>query len=196
MAIQGSVLITSNGGANTVTLPSSDLTIVGIFHNDIYVSIQMSPGQFAYIPHFGTGFRRYAPVTFKPGTNSFTISSPTSGAYIVIYYGTPVANAKPLSDYIGVLASASPSAAGSGSVNVNFPKGSGKLTGYSCYVTTSYVETQFNTATGKQLTFFDVTEEVLEIQNITPLDVSLADTFTLNYTAGAALSFYAFFFYK
>jgi len=36
----------------------------------------------------------------------------------------------------------------------------------------------------------------LETQNITPMDVSLADTFTLNYTAGAALSFYAFFFYK
>ncbi|MEM3795207.1 MAG: hypothetical protein QW429_04970 [Thermoprotei archaeon] len=122
--------------------------------------------------------------------------SPSSGVYCVLYYGTPLPNSKPLSSLKGIVVSQSPSAAGSGSVQAVFPKGSGKLVGYSCYVTASYVEIQIQTSVGELLTFFDTTNEVLELRTVTPLDIPLAQTFSVNYTAGGALTFYAFFYYQ
>lgn len=197
MAIEGSVLLNvTTAGDNTITLPASNLTIVGIFHNFPYMKIRISPGMDAIMPNLGTGYRRVLPVTFTPGVNQVFINSGSATGYVVLYYGTPLPGAKPLSQYSGVVATASPTASGSGTVTPTFPKGTGKLTGFTCYVTASYVETYFSASTGKTLYFFDTNNERLENDNITPLNVPLADSFTLNYVAGAALSFYAIFYYS
>lgn len=197
MAIEGSVLLNvTTAGSNTVTLPNSGLTIIGIFHNFNYMKIQLAPGKNAVIPNLGIGYRRVLPVTFTPGTNQIFIDSGSSTGYVVFYYGTPLPGAKPLAAYSGVVATATTSASGSGTVTPTFPKGTGKLTGFTNYVTASYVETYFNIATGKTLYFFDTGNERLENDNITPLNVDLVDNFTVNYTAGAALSFYAIFYYS
>jgi len=195
MPITGSVSFTSNGGNNIVSLPASDLTIVGITFDDNYLSIPIGPGKNAIIPHMGQGGPRILPVHFTPGTNQITVFTPTNGAVVVLYYGTPLAGSKNLTDLTGVVVSASPSAAGSGSVNVTFPK-SGTITGYSGYVTASYCQFSWNTSTGKVLTIYDEATEQLGTQNITPLSIPTGDSFTLNYNAAAALTFYSIFYYK
>jgi hypothetical protein len=196
MAIEGSVLLNvTTAGENTITLPNSSLQIVGIFHNFNYLKIRLSPGTDAILPNLGTGYRRVLPVHFTPGTNQVFINSGSSTGYVVLYYGTPLPGSKPLSAYSGVVVTATTTASGTGTLTPTFPKGTGKLTGFTNYCTASYVETSFNIATGKTLYFFDTNNERLENDNITPLNVSLADNFTLNYTAGGALSFYAIFYY-
>lgn len=194
MAIEGSIVVNpAAAGPLVVSLPSSDLTIVGVFHNLPYLGIQLGPGKTAFLANLGTGYKRVIPVTFKPGTNQITINCPAPGN-VVFYYGTPLTAAKSLDLYAGVVVTASPAAAGSGTLTVAFPK-SGKLTGFTNYVTASYVELSWNVSTGKVLTFFDTSLERLENDNITALNVPIVDTLLISYTAGAALTFYAIFYY-
>jgi len=195
MPITGSVSFISNGGNNIISLPAADLTIVGITFDDNYLSIPLGPGKNAIIPHMGQGGPRILPVHFTPGTNQITVFTPTSGAVVVLYYGTPLPGSINLTDLTGVVVSASPSAAGSGSVNVTFPK-AGTITGYSGYVTASYCQFTWNTSTGKVLTIYDEATEQLGTQNITPLSIATGGSFTLDYNAAAALSFYVIFYYK
>ena len=197
MAIEGSVLTNpSAAGSFTVTLPASNLQIVGIFHNLPYLQIDVSVGTKAILPNLGTGYRRVIPINFTPGTNTLNMYAPAAG-FVVVYYGTPLPGSRPLTAYLGIVVTASPTAAGTGSVTPSFPKGTGRLVGYSNYVTASYVEIAFNIATGKSITFFDTNAEALDgVGGVTPLNMALADTFTVTYTAGAALKFYAFFYYQ
>jgi hypothetical protein len=196
MVIEGSISITSNGAANVITLPSSDLTIVGFTHDDYYLSVPLGPGKNAIVPPMGPGGPRILPVTFKPGTNSITISSPQSGKVIVVYYGTPLAGAKNLTDLTGIaLPVTTVTAAGSGSVQAVFPK-SGTITGWSGYVSAGYAQFSWNTATGKVLTIYDEDTEQLGVVNITPLNIPTGDSFTLNYTASTALTFSVILYYR
>jgi len=196
MVVEGSISITTNGGENVITLPSSDVTIVGFTHDDYYLSIPIGPGKTAIVPPMGPGGPRILPVTFKPGTSQVYISSPTSGKVLVVYYGTPLPGAKNLTDLTGVVVPPTTlSAAGSGSVQVTFPK-SGTMTGYSGYVSAGYAQFSWNTATGKTLTIYDEDTEQLGVAMITPLNIPTGDAFTLNYTASTALTFCLIFYYK
>jgi len=196
VSIEGSVLANPDAaGAFTITLPASNLRIVGVFHNLPYLQIVLSPGETAVIPNLGIGYRRVVPIDFAPNTNTVNLVAPGAG-FVVLYYGTPLPGSKPLTTYKGVVATASPAAAGSGSLNVAFPKGTGKMTGFCNYVTTSYTQLSFNTAVGKSITFFDNSNEALDgVGGITPLNIQMSDLFALSYTAGGALTFYAFFYY-
>jgi len=196
MVIEGSISITSNGGENVITLPSSDLTIVGFTHDDYYLSVPLGPGKNAIVPPMGPGGPRILPVTFKPGTNQIFISSPQSGKVIVIYYGTPLPGAKNLTDLTGItLPVTTVTAAGSGSVQAVFPK-SGTITGWSGYVSAGYAQFSWNTATGKTLTIYDEDTEQLGVAMISPLNIPTGDSFTLNYTASTALTFSVILYYK
>lgn len=195
MAIEGSVKQDASSGTNTITLPASDLTIVGVYAGTYYVSIVLNTGENAIIP-VNYYSRNIQPVTFKPGTNQITYSVPTS-CTVVFYYGTPLPGAKDLKAYAGVVQGASPTAAGSGTLTFNFPKASnGRMTGEAALLSSSTATFSFNTSTGKILTFQEFNTELTGIDKINPVNVPLANSVTINYTVQGAMTFYLILYYQ
>jgi hypothetical protein len=179
MAIQGSVAVSVSAAGNAqATLPSSDLQIIGVYAGTYYISIVTGPGTNAIIP-INTPSRHIQPVQFKPGTNVINFYVPTA-CTVVFYYGTPLSGSKNLTDFNGVVNGASPTAAGSGTLTFNFPKGSGKLKATATLMSASTMTYTFNTSTGKSLTFQEFSGEFAGVDAISPVDVPLADTVTVS----------------
>ena len=195
MSIEGSVSQSASAGANTVTLPASDLTIVGIYAGTYYMSIVLNAGENAIIP-INTPSRNVQPVTFKPGTNSITYSVPTA-CTAVFYYGTPLPGAKPLSVFKGVVATESPTAAGTGTFTMAFPKASnGRMTGEIALLSASTTLFTFNSAVGKTISFQEFTGEFQGIEFINPVNLPLSNSLTVTYTSQAAQTFYFVLYYS
>ncbi len=194
MSIEGSVKQSASSGKNTITLPASDLTIVGVYAGSYYISIVYSSGQNAIIP-VNSYSKNIQKITFKPGTNQITYSVPTS-CDVVFYYGTPLPGAKPLSAYLGVVEGATTTASGTGTLTFNFPKAQGNMIGEAALLSTSTALFVINTAVGKELTFEEFATELTGVDAINLVNTTLSNTVTVNYTSNAAQTFYLILYYS
>lgn len=194
MPIEGSVKQSASSGSNTITMPASDLTIVGVYAGTYYISIVFSPGQNAIIP-VNSYSKNIQKVTFKPGTNQITYSVPTS-CDVVFYYGQPLSGSKPLSAFLGVVEGTTTTASGTGTLTFNFPKAQGKMVGEAALLSASTALFVINTAVGKELTFEEFATELTGVDAINSVDTTLSNTVTVNYTSNAAQTFYLILYYS
>lgn len=194
MPITGSVSQTASSGSNTITLPSSNLTVVGVYAGTYYISIVYNSGENAIIP-INSYSKNIQKVHFTPGTNSITYSVPT-GCTVVFYYGSPLPGSKPLKDFLGVVEGATTTASGTGTLSFSFPKPTGKLTGEAATISASTTSFTFNTGTGTSLTFQEFATELTGIDAINGVDQTLSNTVSVSYTAGAAQTFYLILYYS
>ena len=208
MGIQGSVVATLAGGANTVNLPESGLTIVGLLTNMVYISIPIDSSRNAIFPtmpknaNTGTATALMRRVTWKVNGNSLNVTASSGGGIAIFYYGTPLPNSKKLTDFAGIVGSVALSAATAGNISMAFPSGNLKLTGFSgAYASTEgYVQYSWNTSSGQAFTAFVVDNPVIDesARDILPMDLSVAQTVTVAVLAGTAVTdtVYAFMFYQ
>jgi len=177
MAVQGSVLASLVSGLNTINLPADNLTIVGIYPFGAQVGIQTSPGKFAYppapTPTINPG-PQMIKVHYKMSTSQLLVQAFSSGT-IVIYYGTPLSGSVPLEKFTGVLTTVNFAASGSTSqtATVTMPKSGATLRGFVAYEAQTGFEysIQWNTSTGKSLTFYSVPGQSAHTSDIVELEI-------------------------
>ena len=202
MAIEGSIIVNLSAGNNSVDLPDSGLTIVGLLHQGPYISIPIDTSRNAIFPTMNTSNTATSllrKVSFKVNGNALNVYSPVA-ALAVFYYGTPLPNSKKLEDYAGVVTPIALSAATSGSGTINLPGGKMAITGLTATYssTEGYVQVSFSTGTGQQFNAFVVSNEVTDFNDIIPLQLIGAQSFTVAITSGAPVTdtVYVYVFYK
>jgi len=195
MTSKFSISQTLTSGLNTITLPQTGLTLVGISVLGIpYMGIQLSPGKIAYVPignPSGAGGISYKDPMFRVvytfDSISFYVSvpnAPTSPA--IFYFGDPTADSINLEDLTGVVQSLSltqGTTAGvmSGQMTFQFPEGKILLTGYWSIVNQSYAISQFQVATGKNINLMNANKTGQDV--IHPLEIEGSQTFTVTASA-------------
>jgi len=182
-------------GLNTITLPQTNLTLVGVSVLGIpYMGIQISTGKIAYIPlgnPSGAGGIAYKdPMfrvvhTFSEITFYVTVpNTPTSPA--IFYFGDPTPDSIALEDLTGVVQTASLTQGTTAGVmnttlNFSFPEGKILLTGYYSSVNQSYCISQFQVSTGKNIYLFNANKTGQDV--IHPLEIEGSQSFSINVSA-------------
>lgn len=194
MAIEGSIPVSLNEGVNTVQMPQSGLTIVGITIYEFVLSIPIKNG-FDALFLSGTG-PLIQEVAFHVPTNNFTCTMLGGGAEVIFYYGTPKAKSPTLEDYAGVLLTGgtlSLELTGqpvAGTASVSFPGGGYVVKAFNMQPmngsngAVGVPVLSFHTETGKSLTLYGAivsnVSQRYQYDNIIGLNQKMSDT--LNYT--------------
>ena len=197
MPIEGTVYTSGlSNGTNTITMPADNLTIVAVQFFGCGAGFQINPGEYAYPPvTLGGGVnpqRGIIPVTYKLPTSSLIIDvyGSSGSGVVLIHYGTPLPNAKPLTAYVAVLEQISFAASGSTSqtITVSMPKTSKALVGIIWTQNLDTVEYKFQlqNGVGKNLYFYPTQGQPMDPQDIIPLNIpDLALSFTFTITASS-----------
>lgn len=204
MGIVGSVTATtSSASATTVTLPTSNLTIVGIYSTGgvPYVKIPDTPSTQAIIPltqSTGTGPvtpMRKVHFTVNGNVLNFTPGGSSSNTF-TFYYGTPLPGSIPLKQFRAVVGQGTLSS-GAGSATLSFPSGNLKFTGITVGDTTGAhsVTVSFATSTGQTVTLTWGSTNPQDFFDIVPLDLptQLTVTVTLTGTSSDVINVYGFY---
>jgi len=200
MTTKFSISQTLTSGLNTITLPQTNLTLIGISVLGIpYMGIQLSPGKIAYIPlgnPSGAGGIAYKDPMFRVvytfDTINFYVSvpnTPTSPA--IFYFGDPTADSINLEDLTGVVETLSltqGTSAGvmNGNMTFQFPEGKILLTGYYSIVNQNYAISQFQISTGKNIYLFNANKTGQDV--IHPLEIEGAQSFVVSVSAYVSAS--------
>jgi len=203
---------TLSAGLNTVTLPQTGVTLVGVSVLGVpYMGIQLSPGKVAYIPignPTGAGGLAYKDPMFRVvytfDSITFYVSVPNApSSPAIFYFGTPTADSIALEDLTGVVESLSltqGTTAGvmSGTLPFQFPEGKILLTGYWSIVNQSYAISSFQVATGRNISLMNSNKTGQDV--IHPLEIEGSQSFSVNVSAyipaSTTSTIYAVLYYK
>jgi len=195
MTSKFSIEQTLTSGLNTITLPQTNLTLVGVSVLGIpYMGIQISPGKIAYIPFgnpSGAGGIAYKDPMFRVvhtfNEITFYVTVPnTPSSPAIFYFGDPTPDSIALEDLTGVAQTVSltqGTTAGIMTANLNFsfPEGKILLTGYYSTVNQSYCISQFQVSTGKNIYLFNVNKTGQDV--IHPLEIEGSQAFFVSINA-------------
>lgn len=209
MAIIGSVVdtqtvVTLTEKSFTVNFPTSDLTVVGIYHNDQYVKIPIDSSRNAIFPNAG-GKATASAITQVEGTmrrvafkvtgtalNYSALNIGTSST-VVFYYGTPLTGTLQLENFAGIVATSTLSS-GAGTATFTFPSGYLNMIGFSASSTqtaaTTILQATWATESGKTFNAYfpmNVVTQSIGNEDIIPLNlpVSITVAVTLSLGTGA-----------
>lgn len=197
MTILGSVPVVCAVGNNTISMPVSGLTVVGIsvYQNALQIQIDSSTNAI-FLSQSGPVIQE---VSFVVKTNSFTVTMLNGGSMVVFYYGIPRSASPKLEDYAGVLLSADDitiptSGQPSETVgNVSFPGGDYIVTGYNMTAPTGMTAAgisgmgyiNFQTILGQSLSVYGTVagEQTQRIgkENIISLKQKMPNTLSYSY---------------
>ncbi|MEM3795023.1 MAG: hypothetical protein QW429_04025 [Thermoprotei archaeon] len=190
-AIQGSVFVNGSAGQNTVTLPQSGLTLVGISQ------LQQAAPNAAIIP-IDSQNNAIFPVGVTGTVNSPIIpfTAPVTGQVInvtlvnaqvfALYYGIPSPDDPNLTDYAGVYANVS-IAASTTSVNVTFSVPVPTvLTGIWGDTTDTYAYLSIQTGAGYTLNYLFATKSAGVAYSVGNLKLPTSMTVILNTASNAS----------
>lgn len=181
-------------GANSVDLPQANLTIVAIsILNGAVISIPIDSSRNAFF--MNGGYLSEHPVKnhvhFQVNGQTLNFNSYGTSGQVIFYYGYVYGDSRPLTAYAGVLATASLSAASTGSLSFSFPSGELNLTAMKFKVSATYtwMEAQFNTSSGQSLTMGQDAYIATNLDgDLFQLWLATATTLTVNLTFSAALT--------
>jgi len=205
--IKGSVVVaTPNTGNYQVTMPESDLDIIGFapagyvngsttYGAPPIVGIYIDASNVAYFPlPNGPNYtvRKYSPIHVRLKGTVLNLNVPAySGGGITIFYGIPDGSEIEYESLKGVpfnYQNSSTTAAASGSIPVTFPAGNVKITGILALAINDGVgQLSFITGTGNMLYLpFSSTPDPMDLpDNITPLDLESATVLSINFNINA-----------
>jgi len=206
--VKGSVTISiSNPGNYQVTMPESDLDIIGFsplgqantYAAPPIIGVYIDASNIAYFPmaisaNYTT--RKYTPVHVKlKGTvlnlNIPYIISGPSGTGLTIFYGDPDGSEIEYTSLKGVTftyVNTSTTAPATGTLSITFPSGNIRITGVFVqgYNPGALGYINFITGTGKSLTIpFSTAPDPMDLpDNIYALDLDSATTLSINFSIG------------
>lgn len=218
MGIVGSIVdtqtvVTLTEKALTVSFPTSNMTVVKIFHNGQYVGVPIDSSKRAIFPNAG-GKATTSALTQIEGTGR-PVTLPISGTTLnyfgltigtslttCFYYGTPLAGAKSYTAYAGIVA-ASTLSSGSGTATFTFPSGGLRMVGFAASSTqtaaTTILQGTWATESGRTfnayypmntITQTNTDNDILSLD--LPVAISVAVTITLG-TGSDVVYLYAFY---
>jgi len=201
--VKGSVtLATPNNGNYQVTMPESDLDIIGFaplgnlngspnYSAPPIVGIYIDASNIAYFPlPFSQNYtvRKYSPIHVKLKGTVLNLSIPFGAVGgITILYGTPSGDEVEFTTLKGVpfaYSNSSTTANASGTLSITFPSGNVRITGIFVAGNLGGIgQVSFTTGTGNSLYLpFSSSPDPMDLpDNITPLDLSSATVLSLNY---------------
>jgi len=201
--VKGSVtLLTPNVGNYQVTMPESNLDIIGFAPigytsgNSTYtappiVGIYIDASNIAYFPMPPTGgytVRKYAPIHVKLKGTVLNLNIPYNAAGgITIFYGIPDGSEIEFETLKGVTfiyTNTSTTSAASGTLTVNFPSGNVNIIGIFAFgLNGGAGQISFTTGTGNTLTmpFINSPDPMDLPDNIIALDLESAINLNINY---------------
>jgi len=202
--IKGSVVVsTPNAGNYQVTMPESDLDIVGFapagylngtptYAAPLVVGIFIDASNIAYFQlPLNSSFtvRKYAPVHVKLKGTVLNLNIPygVGNVGLTVLYGTPDGSEVEYTSLKGVTFSytnTSTTAPASGTLSISFPAGNVKIVGILLIGTAGAVgQVSFVTGTGNTLYLpFSDSPDPMDIpDNVTALDLESATVLSLNY---------------
>lgn len=207
MTIVGSVISTPTVSslvetAETVTFPQAGLTIVKILTNASYVKIPIDASRNAVFPVAGGNPTNSTPEAQISGTGrnvslpingtvlSYSVYALTTTPTTAFYYGSALQNAKPLSAYAGVTATATLSG-GSGTATWTFPSGGLKLVGITgtmgLAAASQVLQLAFATSPGQTFTAFVLAGLVTQSKDsddILPMSLPISQTVAVTLSGG------------
>lgn len=202
MTTQFSIEQNLNSGTNTVVLPETGLTLIGVSGLGLpYMSIQLSAGKKAIIPMgnaSGSGGISYkdpmVKVSYRFNDISFYVDVPNAPTSpVIFYFGTPSKNAIPLEALTGVVApltftnsSTTAGAVITATANFSFPEGKIMITGANGIINASYMISQFQISTGKNIYLMNV--NAIGEEAIHPLDIEGSQAFSVSASSYVAES--------
>jgi len=174
MGIQGSINASLAAGANQVTFPSSNLTLVAIkiVGPVRYIQIPLNASENAVLIDNGENpthplFR----VTQVLGSNTLNVTAGAAGN-VIFYYGSPLPGARPLSSLKGIVNVVSYAAGGNVQqlIQANFPGGKRNLVGIQMAGSSNAVSYQiaFATAVGENVTFQETADDMIAVEDVMP----------------------------
>jgi len=204
--VKGSVTVaTPNAGNYQVTMPESDLDIVGFapigytngpqYAAPQIVGIFIDASNIAYFPlpiQGGYTIRKYSPIHVKLKGNILNLNIPytpvlPSDAGLTIFYGTPDGSEIEYETLKGVpfaYTNSSTTASVSGTLSITFPSGKVRIVGILVQgLNGGYGQISFVTGTGNILfiPFINSPDPMDLPDNITALDLESATVLSLNY---------------
>lgn len=207
MAIVGSVVVTPTVSSlvetsETATFPQAGLIVVKILTNATYVKIPIDATRSAIFPSAGgnptnstpefqiSGTGRNVNVPVNGTALNYSVYALTTTPTTVFYYGTPLANAKALAAYAGVVALSTLSS-GSGTGTFTFPSGGLQITGIAgsmgLAAASQVLQVQFATSPGQTFTAFILAGMVTQSKDsddILPLSLPVSQTVALTISGG------------
>jgi hypothetical protein len=195
MGLAGSVFSGAlTAGNHQISLPQSGLTIVGVALDGPFITVPLDSSRNAILPNSVSGgsgnvvtfvgpMRR---VHWKVNGQTLNFATPGTSAGVFFYYGTPLEGSKPLESFAGVYGSTT-LAAGAGTVQLVFPKGPLRLTGFTVVDQTTKnagMTTSWSTSSGQSLTVQRFGSEASNFMDIVPLDLEAAINLTVSITNG------------
>jgi len=206
--VKGSVTLAINNPGNyQITMPESDLDIIGFsplggpgtYAAPPIIGVYIDASNIAYFPmpiSADYTIRKYTPIHVKlKGTvlnlNIPYIVSGPGGIGLIVYYGIPDGTELEFSKLKGVAFSfvnTSTTSISTGTIPITFPSGNVKITGIFVqgYNLGGLGYINFVTGTGESLTIpFSSAPDPMDLpDNIYPLDLESATTLSLNYAIG------------
>lgn len=198
MAIEGSVQASLTAtGDQTITLPSSDLTIVGLSCSAGVLTLPIDTSRTAvFLGGDNVPVPYFTEVAFTPKSNQLKFTVSVVPCIVTFYYGKPLPGSKTLEDYAGVyttsvvtITTTTPNGVVNGpQVTLALPSGKYKAKGIIAFNSSGdvgggsfpSVGVSFQTSVGKQLAIDFGTQQTQFKHGAAPLNVELPDTLTMS----------------
>jgi hypothetical protein len=207
MAIIGSVVdtqtvVTLTDTPEKVTFPQANLTVVGIVHNAVYVSIPIDSSRSAFFPNTGAksttgqvtqivGALRRIHFTINGTQLNYNIYTKGTSSTVCFYYGSPLQNSRDYRQFAGI-AAISTLSGGAGTATLTFPSGPLTMTGFAAALgnaaQSGVIQAAWSTSSGQVFNCFALAGTVTAFDgnalDILPLNLRVSQTVTVTITLG------------